>query len=111
MVAAVAMLESHKQAPNQGLTGKVVIGDQRGATMVEVDQIRLGRRGLTFRFPWSIETGKHAWVEVVLPTGKRIRPLVAVLSACEGSISARFVHIFPEHQRALDSHLASATGY
>ncbi len=109
-MVAVAVIESqHVTTPS--LTGRVVLGDQRGSTLVDVDQVRLGRRGLTFRFPWSLETGKHAWVEVVLPTGKRIRPLVAVLSATEGTTAARFVHLFPEHQRALETYLASASGY
>ena len=76
---------------------------------------------LVFRFPWAIEAGRHAWIELLLPTGRKIRPLVAVLGIVEsrdpslpsreGSISARYVHLFPEHRRALDAYLASPSGY
>ncbi|HRE92191.1 MAG TPA: hypothetical protein PK095_23955 [Myxococcota bacterium] len=93
------------------ISGRVVLGDQRGSTAVEVERIRLGRRGLVFQFPWALEAGRHAWVELTLPTGKRIRPLVCVLQTSEGGVSARFVHLFPEHRRALDAALSSPTGY
>ncbi len=94
------------------LSARVVVGDLRGASAIDVDQVRLGRRGLVFRFPWYLPEGRHAWVELNLPTGKRIRPLVAVLGRSEdGLTSARFVHLFPEHRRALDTYLASPSGY
>lgn len=96
------------------LAGRVIIGDAkdaRGTTAVDVDPVKLGRRGVTFPFPWALEPGRFAWVEVRLATGKLIKPLVAVLGTADGIVSARIVHCFPEHQRALEAHLASATGY
>lgn len=97
--------------PEKVISGRVILGDQRGSTAVEVERIRLGRRGLVFQFPWALEAGRHAWVELTLPTGKRIRPLVCVLQTTEGGVSARFVHLFPEHRRALDAALSSPSGY
>ena len=119
MVASPLALDVHDtatratrgQAPERFLSGRVIVGDQRGSTAVDVDRIRLGRRGLVFSFPWALEAGSHAWVEVTLPTGKRIRPLVSVLQTTEAGVSARFVHLFPEHRRALDASLASPSGY
>jgi len=93
------------------LTARVVLGDVRGSTAVDVDGVRLGRRGIVFRFPWALEAGRHAWLEIMLPSGKKIRPLVSVLGTTEGGTSARIVHLFPEHQRALESCLASPSGY
>ncbi len=93
------------------LGARVMLGDARGSTALDVDGVKLGRRGLVFKFPWALAIGSHAWVEVNLPSGKKIRPLVAVLSHADGSTSARFVHLFPEHRRALDSYLASPSGY
>jgi hypothetical protein len=94
------------------LSARVVVGDLRGSAALEVDQVKLGRRGLVFSFPWVLHAGRHAWVEVTLPSGKRVRPLVAVLGRTdEGLTSARYVHVFPEHRRALDAYLASPSGY
>ena len=92
-------------------SGRVILGDARGSTSVDVGGVRVGRRGLVFRFPWALEAGRHAWIELLLPTGKKIRPLVTVIGPSEGGLSARFVHLFPEHRRALDAYLASPTGY
>lgn len=105
---------SSHRAPSQTdrvLSGRVVLGDIRGSTSIDVDSIRLGRRGLVFSFPWALEAGRHAWVEVTLPTGKKIRPLVSVIQMTEQGVAARFVHLFPEHRRALDTLLASPSGY
>jgi hypothetical protein len=112
MVAAPAFFTA--SAPSeQGktLTARVVLGDVRGSTAVDVDGVRLGRRGIVFRFPWALEAGRHAWLEILLPSGKKIRPLVSVLGTADGGTSARIVHLFPEHQRALESYLASPSGY
>jgi len=105
---------STHRAPTQNdrvLSGRVVLGDSRGSTAIDVDSIRLGRRGLVFSFPWALQPGSHAWIEVTLPTGKKIRPLVSVIQTTEQGVSARFVHLFPEHRRALDTLLASPSGY
>lgn len=98
-------------ASDSRIRAQVVLGDQRGSTAIDVDGVKLGRRGLVFRFPWAIPEGRHAWVELLLPNGKKIRPLVAVLGHQQGLTSARFVHLFPEHRRALDAYLTSPSGY
>ncbi len=112
MVASHAFFASPSSA-DQGktLTARVVLGDVRGSTAVDVDGVRQGRRGIVFRFPWALEAGRHAWLEILLPSGKKIRPLVSVLGTADGGTSARIVHIFPEHQRALESYLSSPSGY
>jgi hypothetical protein len=99
--------------PDSGpsLAARVVLGDARGSTSVDVTGVKVGRRGLVFRFPWALTPGSHAWIELLLPSGKKIRPLVAVLGQAEGGTSARYVHLFPEHRRALDAFLASPSGY
>ncbi|MCC6623872.1 MAG: hypothetical protein IT385_21615 [Deltaproteobacteria bacterium] len=98
-----------------GLAGRVIIGDAAGGpratTGYDVEGIKIGRRGVTFPFPVALEPGRFAWVELSLGGGRVIKPLVAVLGAQDGVVSARIVHCFPEHQRALDAHLASASGY
>jgi hypothetical protein len=112
MLASLSLPQPTSSNPNAaGLTGRVVLGDARGSTAVDVDGVRLGRRGLVFHFPWALEVGRHAWVEVTLAGGKKIRPLVSVLGHTEHGVSARIIHLFPEHQRALESHLASPSGY
>jgi hypothetical protein len=79
--------------------------------MVEIDDVRLARRSMIFHFPWAIPVGNHAWFDVTLPGGKRIRPLVVVLGQSEGMVSARYVHLFPDQRRALDAYLATPSGY
>ncbi|MFO0747413.1 MAG: hypothetical protein U1F43_17360 [Myxococcota bacterium] len=117
---AMAMFTAGKADAFQGrasetrLAGRVIIGDVKGArgtTAIDVDGIKLGRRGVTFPFPWALDVGRFAWVEVKLASGKTIKPLVAVLGSADGQVSARIVHCFPEHLRALEAQLASATGY
>ena len=96
------------------LSGRVILGDERGGRATrafDLDSLKVGRRGVTFPFAEALEPGRFAWVEVALPSGKTVKPLVAVLGTNDGTVSARIVHCFPEHQRALDAHLASATGY
>jgi len=93
------------------LTGKVIIGDTRSMTSIDVTDLRIGRRGITCGFPWALAVGSHAWIELELPGGTRLRPLVSVLKSSAGTLSARIVHLFPVQQQALETYLASATGY
>lgn len=104
-------LQQRTNSAERTLPGRIILGDNRGPTAIDVERIRLGRRGLVFDFPWALEAGRHAWVEVNLPSGKRIRPLVCVLQTTEAGVSARIVHLFPEHRRALDAALTSPSGY
>lgn len=93
------------------LAGRVIIGDARSTTAIDVQDVRIGRRGITCAFPWALSEGSHAWIEVELPTGQKLRPLVAVLKSSAGALSARIVHLFPMQQRALEAWVGSATGY
>lgn len=113
MVTSAALVPSSLRArvPQATLSARVVLGDARGSTAIDVDGVKLGRRGLVFHFPWALDAGRHAWVEINLPSGKKIRPLVAVIGQIDGGLSARFVHLFPEHRRALDAFLTSSSGY
>lgn len=93
------------------LTGRVIIGDARSTTAIDVQDVRIGRRGVTCAFPWALAEGSHAWIEVELPSGQKLRPLVSVLKSSAGALSARIVHLFPVQQRALEAWVGSATGY
>ncbi len=95
----------------QPLEGRVIIGDARSTTAIDVKDVRIGRRGITCAFPWALPEGSHAWVEVELPTGQKLRPLVAVLRSSAGALSVRIVHLFPVQQRALEAWVGSASGY
>lgn len=102
---------SNPTPSNTGLTGRVIIGGARGTTAIDVRDVRLGRRGVTCVFPWALPEGSHAWIEVELPNGIKLRPLLSVLKSSAGALSARIVHLFPVQQQALESWVASASGY
>lgn len=112
-MSALAMHQTQtKPAPR--LSGRLILGDvqgTRGTTTFDVDNVRIGRRGLTFPFTQPLAIGRFAWVEVEVARGKTVKPLVAVLAQTDGVVSVRIVHCFPEHQRIIDAHLASASGY
>lgn len=93
------------------LSGRLIIGDARSTTAIDIKDIRMGRRGITCAFPWALAEGSHAWIEVELPSGQAIRPLVTVLKSSAGALSVRIVHLFPTQQRSLEAHLASPSGY
>jgi len=113
MLALATATQTQTQTPAR-LTGRLIIGDAqgtRGTTSYDVSSVKIGRRGLTFAHALPLAVGRFAWVEVELARGKTIKPLVAVLGASDGIVSVRIVHCFPEHQRLIDAHLASASGY
>ena len=53
------------------------------------------------------ESGDHAWLELPLPTGDRIRPLVRLSPRAEGGATARFVHLFPADRQSLEAYHAT----
>lgn len=53
------------------------------------------------------ETGHHAWLDMTLPTGARIRPLVQLSPRTEGGATARFVHLFPSDRHAIEAYQAT----
>ena len=108
---ALSQLDAPLSRPSVGLAGRVLLGDAKGLTAIEVSDIRISRRGLTCNFPWALPEGSHAWVEVNLPNGTTLKPLVAVLRSSAGNLSARIVHLFPTQQKALETWVASSSGY
>ena len=69
----------------------------------------LGWRGLVCDASFRVEPGAHAWVDLALPTGKNIRPLVQLEPRREGGATGRFVHLFPKDRQALEAYHASRT--
>ena len=49
----------------------------------------------------------HAWVDLALPGGLRIRPLVKLSQRIEGGVTARFVHLFPRDRLTLEAYHAT----
>jgi len=99
------------------LSGRLILGSEaaggshKSTATYDIEDVKVGRRGLTWPFAMTLAEGRFAWVELRLPSGRTIKPLVAVLGHTDGLVSARIVHCFPEHQRALEAHLATASGY
>ena len=69
----------------------------------------LGWRGLVCEAAFGVELGEHAWVDLTLPTGKTIRPLVQLEPRAAGRATGRFVHLFPKDRQALEAYHASRT--
>ena len=67
----------------------------------------VGWRGLLLNSEGVVDAGAHAWVELPLPTGNRIRPLVQLNPRADGGATARFVHLFPEDRQALEAYHAT----
>ena len=72
----------------------------------------VGWRGLLLSAEADVDPGAHAWVELPLPTGDRIRPLVQLNSRVDGGATARFVHLFPADRQSLEVyHATRSTSY
>ncbi len=67
----------------------------------------VGWRGLLLSAEPGIQADAHAWVELPLPTGARIKPLVQLKPRVEGGATARFVHLFPSDRQALEAYHAT----
>ncbi len=88
-------------------TAQVTLGRSTAATRtLELPLRFVGRRGAVFATAEGFGDATHAWVEVTMPDGVTIRPLVAVGKPGEGHTPVRFVHMFPAEQRALDAYHA-----
>lgn len=88
-------------------TARVTLGRSAAATRtLELPLRFVGRRGAVFATAEGFGGATHAWVEVTMPGGATIRPLVAVGKPGDGQTPVRFVHMFPAEQRALDAHHA-----
>lgn len=88
------------------------MGRLRSSVPVQVSS--LGRRGMVLEAPAVVGGQGFAWVEMALPGGRTIRPLVEVGQANGGSLPVRFRHVFPDDRRALDSYhggRANQSGY
>ena len=72
----------------------------------------VGWRGLLLGGAPDIADGAHAWVDMALPTGQTIRPLVQFTARAEGGATARYVHLFPADRQALEAyHATRSTSY
>ncbi|MEZ4268662.1 MAG: hypothetical protein R3F39_20075 [Myxococcota bacterium] len=88
-------------------TAQVTLGRAMNATRtLELPLRSVGRRGAVFATAEGFGDAAYAWVEVTMPDGATIRPLVAVGKPGEGQTPVRFVHLFPAEQRALDAYHA-----
>jgi hypothetical protein len=88
-------------------TAQVTLGRSTSAQRTMELPLRfVGRRGAVFATAEGFGEATHAWVEVTMPDGATIRPLVAVGKPGDGQTPVRFVHMFPAEQRALDAYHA-----
>jgi hypothetical protein len=67
----------------------------------------VGWRGIVFDVDTGVDAGAHAWLDLALPSGKHIRPLVQLQPRVEGGTTARFVHLFPGDRQALEAYHAT----
>ncbi len=80
---------------------------------IEAHATRIGYRGAVLNADTGFAEGDHVWVELNTPLGM-VRPLAEVVGLGSGWLSVRYVHLFPDHRRTLESHLATeatASGY
>ncbi|MCB9789271.1 MAG: hypothetical protein H6744_21555 [Deltaproteobacteria bacterium] len=88
-------------------TAQVTLGRSASATRtLELPLRSVGRRGAVFATAEGFGDATHAWVEVTMPDGATIRPLVAVGAPGNGQTPVRFVHMFPAERRALEAYHA-----
>ena len=74
---------------------------------VEATVTAVGWRGLVCDADMGVDAGAHAWLDLALPSGKHIRPLVQLQPRVEGGTTARFVHLFPKDRQALEAYHAT----
>ena len=90
------------------LQATLTLGEGRRAKQgLDATVTALGWRGLVLRSEALATPGAHAWIDLPLPTGKRIRPLVQLNPRVEGGTTARFVHLFPRDRQALEAYHAT----
>ena len=99
-----------------GLSAEVALGGfGRERATVDTRVTGLGLRGLVLADGLdAVAEGTMAWVDVTLPTGAHIRPLVQLGAGRAGRRPARFRHLLPAHRVALEAFQASqatASGY
>jgi hypothetical protein len=70
----------------------------------------LGRRGAVLSAASDVGAATHAWLELALPGGGTIRPLVELGDASDGQLPVRFRHVSPRDRGTLEAyHAARAT--
>ena len=103
----VAIHFNPQATSTSALDATMTLNDSTGE--IDATVTALGWRGLVFDAAMPVKSGAHAWFDVSLPTGKRIRPLVQVEARPTGGTTARFVHLFPQDRQALEAYHASRT--
>jgi hypothetical protein len=85
-------------------TARVTLGREAASVRtVELPLRSVGRRGAIFATAEGFGDASHAWVEVTMPDGATIRPLVAVGTPTGDQTPVRFVHMFPAERQALEA--------
>ena len=88
-------------------------GEGRRGPAMEAAVDTIGRRGVVLETPSGLAVAhsrRFAWLNLTLPGGERIRPLVEIGEVNGGRTPVRFKHLMPNHQHALDAfHQGRAT--
>jgi len=69
-----------------------------------VDVIGLGWRSMVIKADAALGECRHAWIEIGLPGGDVIRPLVEVIDGKDGVFTAGVKHIFPNDRKTLETY-------
>ena len=95
----------------QHMSARLTLGRQPSEQVVVDAEVRaVGRRGAVLRTADPLAGASHAWLELTLPGGEIIRPLVRVGRENDGHTPVRFRHVWPRDRAALEAfHAARAT--
>ncbi len=111
----VSVFFDRASAHTPEMTARLTVGVSNEALeLVEADVRAVGRRGAVLRAHADLGGARHAWLELTLPGGPTIRPLVQLGRPNDGQTPVRFRHLFPRDRAALESfHAARAlpSGY
>jgi len=95
---------SHHQSYTREVGATVTAVGWRGLILGSETALRVASTGY--------ESGDHAWLELPLPTGESIRPLVQLSPREEGGAAARIVHLLPSDRRSLEAfHATRSASY
>lgn len=94
---------SLKLAPSlEGMAAELTVGGREGMRRLEARVMHLGRRSMEIRVePSQVAGERMMWVDLELPDGSHIRPLVEVVTANREGVTVRIRHVFPDHRELL----------
>ncbi|MGM0577333.1 MAG: hypothetical protein ACQEXJ_16530 [Myxococcota bacterium] len=107
----VAIWFDPSTAATDRLTASVTVGSAAETTRtLDVGVRSIGRRGVVLKTAGDLGGARHAWMDLALPGGRSIRPLVEIGRSDQGHTPVRFKHLFPRDREALEAfHLSRAT--